>query len=178
MIRYIVIFLSVIILFSCRSNQMTREEKLPVVNREVIFAPGPQAVIYKTVKDYADLIPVIMDDSKTKIISYPSPTDIYYNGKLAKPTVLKNGYLLDNRGINGNVAFLSYTYEEYSKLTGVPTMSEMLGKIVNRQPLVEMIDCGLRTQYKEEVKELNMLINAGFPGCKRATIITPPVLTD
>ena len=140
------------------------------MKREISFIPGPQAIIYKTIKDYTNLIPVIMNSEKTKIISYPAPTDVFYKGNLAKPTALKNGYLLDNRGINENVAFLNYTYEEYSHLSENPSMEEMLSRIVDKHPLAELINCGLRMQYKDEIKELNMLIDANFPNCKKAKI--------
>jgi hypothetical protein len=111
-----------------------------------------------------------MNSEKTKIISYPGPTDVFYKGKLAKPTPLKNGYLLDNRGINENTVFLNYTYEEYSRLTEAPSLQEMILRVAEKNPMVEIIDCGLRYQYKDEVKELNALIDANFPGCKKVII--------
>lgn len=157
-------------LLSCQSGKTITKDIVSSMNKEILFVPGPQAVVYKTIKDYTDLVPVIMNSEKTKIVSYPAPTDIYYQGKLAKPTILKNGYLLDNRGINENVAFLNYTYEEYSRLTEAPPLKEMFSRIIEKNPLKELIDCGLRTQYKDEVKELNELIDANFPGCKKTEI--------
>lgn len=127
-------------------------------------------IIYKTTKDYSDLVPVIMDAGRTKIVSYPAPSDLFFRSELAKPTGLKKGYLLDNRGINENVAFLKYTYETYSKLTEAPSLKEMMLNITDKYPLKEMIYCGKRNQYKDEIKELNALIDKGFPGCKKAAI--------
>lgn len=158
-------------LLSCHSGKTaTKIIADSTMEREILFVPGPQAVVYKTIKDYTNLVPVIMNSEKTKIVSYPAPSDVYYQGKLAKPTALKNGYLLDNRGINENVAFLNYTYEEYSRLSEAPSQKEMLSRIAEKNPLKELIDCGLRTQYKDEVSELNTLIDRNFPGCKRAKI--------
>lgn len=137
-------------------------EDIEVVNRDV-----PIAMIYKTIADFYENIPVIMDDEKNEIISYPSPSDIYYNDKLSKPSKLKNGYLLDKRGINKNVVFLTYTYQDYSKMSNTPSMSDMKKHIKEKYPLVELINCGKRNQYKDEIKDLNELIEAGFPGCKR-----------
>ncbi|GAB6011099.1 hypothetical protein [Viscerimonas tarda] len=165
-----------ILLLSCSGGKLTpekteqpegitvplRKDKTPVANSGRSFAAGPQAIVYKTVKDYTNNVPVIMDGSKTTIVSYPAPSDIYYNGKLAKPSPLKNGYLLDNRGINENTVFLKYTYEEYSQLKEAPSMQEMLSKITDKYPLAELIDCGLRSQYKDEINELNRLIDKGF----------------
>jgi len=127
-------------------------------------------IIYKTTKDYSDLVPVIMDAGKTKIVSYPAPSDLFYRSELAKPTDLKNGYLLDNRGISENVVFLKYTYKTYSKFSEAPSLKEMMSNIADKYPLKEMIYCGKRIQYKDEIKELNALIDMGFPGCKKAKI--------
>ncbi|NDW17714.1 hypothetical protein D0T53_02135 [Dysgonomonas sp. 216] len=137
------------------------------------YASGPQAIVYKTRKDYSDLVPVTMDETKNQIISYPAPSDIYYNGKLAKPIPLKKGYLLDNRGINLNTAFLSYTYEEYSKLSEAPSMEDMLSKIVDKSPLTDLIDCGKRSAYTNEINELNALIDVNFEGCARMISRSP-----
>lgn len=131
---------------------------------------GPDAIVYKTTKDYSDLVPVIMNSERTQIVSYPAPSDIYYKGELAKPTVLKGGYLLDNRGINKNVAFTSYTYEEYSKLKNTPSIDVLLSRIVDKYPLTEMINCGIRSQYTDEVNGLNQLIDIHFLGQRKIEI--------
>lgn len=128
-----------------------------------------QTIVYKTTTDLSNYVPVIMDAGRTKIVSYPSPVDLCIDGKLAKPVALKNGYWLDKRGITENVAFLNYTYEEYSKLAEAP--DDMLTKIKDKYPLKELIYCGSRYRFKDEVKELNDLIDAGFPGCSKAGII-------
>ncbi len=108
-----------------------------------------------------------MNEERTKIISYPDPSDIYYQGIFSIPIQLSYCYLLDNRGINENVAFLSFTYQEYSKLKEVPPMSILLSRIVDKYPLKELIYCGERAQYQQEVTELNKLIQSGFTGCTR-----------
>ena len=148
-----------------------------MVNERIIsFTSGPKAVVYKTTEDFSDYVPVIMNEDRTEIVSYPSPSDVYYNGVLSKPTLLKDGYWLDNRGISENVVFMKYTYEEYSSFSEAPSFSEMKSNIKERFPIVEMIDCGLRTQYKNEVLELNSLIDGGFAGCKRIKVKTAPIL--
>jgi hypothetical protein len=157
------------ILISCKTKEVS---KIPVtVKIRNSMNADQQTIIYKTSGDFSNLIPVTMNTEKTKIVSYPAVSDIFYNGKLARPTALKNNYWLDNRGINEHVVFLSYTYEEYSRLKETPTMSEMMLRIVEKYPLVEYIYCGSRYQYKDEVKDLNALIDAGFPNCKKAVVI-------
>lgn len=105
---------------------------------------------------------------KDKIVSYPDIRDIYYNGKLSEPTFLADSFLLDNRGIGPQVAFLSYTYEEYSKLQATPPATDLMKMLLNKDPLVEMYQCGLRSQYTDIEKELNTLITSGkLNTCKK-----------
>ncbi len=165
-------FIGSLILFSCHcsKNATSAAESIPATGSINQVTRGAKAIVYKTDKDYSNLVPVTMNSEKTKIVSYPAPTDVFYKGILAKPTPLKNGYLLDNREINENTVFLNYTYEEYSRLSEAPSLQEMLLRVVEKNPMVEIIDCGLRYQYKDEVKELNALIDANFPGCKKVII--------
>lgn len=166
-----ILFFSVLflLLIACRQNKEITQ-KTVVINKSSIIAVNQQTIIYKTINDFSDNVPVIMNAGRTKILSYPAPSDIVVNGKLSKPTQLKNGYLLDNRGITENVVFLNYSYEVYSKLKEVPSLNEMLKNIKEKYPLKEFIYCGSRYQFKDEVKELNALIDAGLPGCKKAEI--------
>ncbi len=100
--------------------------------------------IYKTTKDYSQNVPVIMNADRTEIVSYPDPKDIR---KSSKPTQLNNGYLLDNRGIGENVAFLSYTYDEYSKLASAPSREQLMNSIIDKHPLTTIVDCGHASDY-------------------------------
>lgn len=127
----------------------------------------PLVIVYKTTKDYSNLVPVIMNDDRTKILSYPDPIDLISDGKLTIPTTLSQGYLLDNRGINENVVFLSYTYEAYSRLTEVPTMAELILSIVDKYPLSALIYCAPRSECQNDTNKLNTLIDNGFIGCKK-----------
>jgi len=126
---------------------------------------GAPTLVYKTRKDYSKYVPVIMNAEKTRIISYPNPTDVYGQGKLAYPTPLNDGYLLDNRGIGTNVAFLNITYETYSQFKSAPTMEFLMNNIQDKKPLLVLWNCGARAKFGNEVKELNALIENGFSGC-------------
>jgi hypothetical protein len=123
--------------------------------------PGPKVIIYKTTKDYSKLVPVTLSDDKKSIASYPDIKDIYFNGILAYPTPLHDGFLLDNRGISANVAFIRLTYEEYSKLPETPTPGELMKMIIDNQPLTVMYNCGSRSSFNETENELNAKIDAG-----------------
>lgn len=136
-------------------------------NNNLMSITSP-VIVYKTTRDFSDFVPVIMNSEKTVIISYPDRLDI---SETNKPTVLNNGYLLDNRGINENVAYLKLTYEAYQMLNENPTLVELINFIQEKYPLSEMYYCGNKSNYKDLITDLNNLISSGFPGCKKADVI-------
>jgi len=142
--------------FSC-SNSSQSTSSAPIESTG-ITSTGPDAIIYKTKADYNTLVPVIMNSERTDIVSYPAPGDLKYRGKPAIPTELEDGFLLDNRGITENVAFLNITYEAYIALDKTPSKDELLEMIIDSDPLTAMFNCGKRSGYNNEVQELNTCI--------------------
>ena len=140
--------------FSCSSQKETAKKVLPKIDYS-----NPATIIYKTKGDYSRYIPVILSEDKSQLISYPSPKDIYYNGELAYPLKLSDGFLLDNRGINLNSVFIKITYDEYSKLDTIPSMVELYNLIIDKDPFTEMYNIGNRYQYKDEVSDINKIID-------------------
>jgi hypothetical protein len=130
--------------------------KKPVTN---VSYMGPVAIIYKTKADYSKYVPVTLSDDKSRIVSYPAPQDVYRNGSLAYPIQLAKGFLLDNRGVNANTAFLKITYEDYSKLSALPSLDDLYKQIVDKDPVTEIYNLGYRGRFKDEVAEINELIN-------------------
>lgn len=130
---------------------------------------GPPTIIYKTNKDYYDKVPVTLSEDKSKVISYPDIKDVYYEGQLSLPTRMSNGYLLDNRGISQNVAFISMTYQEYAALDKTPDPDELMKYIIDDEPIAEMYNCGNRYQFTSGVvTEVNTIIGTGKLGsCKK-----------
>lgn len=171
---YVIMVLITMALFSCNTTRPTgqpvqdntteaqsdEQHKFNplVIGSEVV---SPVVYIYKTKNDYSNLVPVIMDESHTRIVSYPAPSDVMTGGKPTLPTRLQDGYLLDNRGIGPNVAFLSYTYEEYSKMKSAPSMNVLMENIIDRYPLTELRSCGHRSDYRNIEEELNEIIRKG-----------------
>ncbi|MDD4847365.1 MAG: hypothetical protein PHR53_01175 [Bacteroidales bacterium] len=154
--RLLISTLSVVMLMffmGCKSQKPTTQPKTTASNGSV--SAIPPVIIYKMVKDFSNYVPVIMNKDKTEIVSYPSVKDIKVT---AKPTALINDYWLDNRGISKNVAFLKYTYEEYSKMTTTPTVDVLMKNIMNKNPLLEIYNCGKKSDYKDLVKDLNLKI--------------------
>ena len=119
---------------------------------------GPQTIIYKTRADYSKNVPVTLSDDKSKIVSYPAPQDVYRNGQLAYPTPLVKGYLLDNRGVTVNTAFLALTYEEYAKLGQVPNPDDLYSQIIDKSPFTQLYNLGTRYSFKNLVPEVDSII--------------------
>lgn len=134
---------------------------------ELNFEPGPPTIIYQTTRDYSDKVALIMNDAKTEIIYFPHPRDVYYAGKLAVPTRLINDYLLDNQGINKNVVFTKYSFEEYAALENPPSLAELMLNIVDKEPLKSLCNCGNRTQFINMEHKLEELVKQDLRSCKK-----------
>ena len=117
---------------------------------------GPGTIIYKTKADYSKNVPVTLSEDKSHIVSYPAPQDVYFRGELAYPTKLAKGFLLDNRGISVNSAFISLTYEEYAKLGAAPNPEALYKMIIDKDPFTEMYSLGSR--YRNATQEITELI--------------------
>jgi hypothetical protein len=120
-------------------------------------AAGPHLLVYKTRKDYRNHVSVTLSDDKSKVVGYPDPKDI--SGGHVVPAALHKGYLLDNRGIGPNTAFLKLTNKEYGQLPNVPSPGELYKMIVDKDPLAVLCDCGNKYAYKDPVEEINKLID-------------------
>ena len=179
--RPVLFLLLIMMMTACHTEKKVSDNAAPqsqgegaaaitvVESKPQAFVASPRVIVYKMKKDYSQNVPVILSSDKKTIVSYPHPRDVYTNGKLAVPTPLKNGYWLDNRGISANVAFLSYTYEEYAALNDVPSLDILYKKIVDKDPVTEMWDCGHRHNYRDLVNDLNEIIanNKLEESCKR-----------
>lgn len=153
-----IILLMVLMVAACNAPKQTLNQQT--------MATEP-FLIYKTRADYFSKVPVIMNADKTTIVSYPSPSDVVVNGELVKPVKLKDGYLLDNRGIGMNVAFTSFTYEEYAKLDSAPSINKLMNSIIDDDPLLELYDCKNHLNIKSDIDRVNALIANGLEGCER-----------
>ena len=153
----IVIFSLMAMMFSCKASKFSQEPA-------EALAP---VLVYKTKADYSRLVPVTLNETGDKLVSFPAPTDLYTNGILAMPLQLDKGYLLDMRGVHANTAFTSYTYEAYSKLESPPSVQDLISSIIDPDPFEELFDCGNRSQYKNLERDLNKLIRKKFRGCNK-----------
>ena len=159
--KYLIILLLLPMAGCFLSNRCGKKSKSRDVEDIVIqFTDGPAAMVYKTRSNYDSLVPVLLSEDKTEIVSYPHPGDLFTDGELALPTPLNGGYLLDNRGISEHAAFLGLTYEEYAALDSVPPLSELYGLIIDKEPFTELCYCGSRYAFTDIREQLNRLIDA------------------
>ena len=115
-------FILLILLTSCGSSQYVNSSHA--------------IVVYKTKKNYNHIVAVTLNTDKTSIINYPDPSDI--RSFRPYPIQLKSKYLLDQRGIDSNVAFLKLSYRQYSKLKVVPEPYFILSNLIlDNDPILE-----------------------------------------
>ena len=158
------LILGIIIMFSCN----TTKQQNTTISYTPDYTPGPPAIIYKTKKDYSKNVPVILSADKSEIAAYFGTTDLTYKGKLAFPTQLDDGFLLDNIGISENVAYTSLTIDAYTKSMKVFSVKELFELIIDDDPLEIMYNCGNRNKFTNEETELNQIINnKQLKSCKK-----------
>lgn len=125
-------------------------------------------IIYKTKADYKIYVPVSLSEDKARITSYPDVTDLRTQAISAYPEELSGGFLLDNRGIGPDVAFLSITYDAYVSKAKTPNADDLFKQLLDKDPLLEMYQCGNRNQYVDIIRELNAIIDSGIlSDCKK-----------
>lgn len=123
----------VISMTACRSTSTaTGETTLPATHPTGAM---PNAVVYQTNGDYADNVPVSLNEEGTALVSYPDPHDI---SAKSRPIELADGWLLDRRGITPTSAFLSYTYKEYAALPSCPSPEELMSRIIPGSHVTEI----------------------------------------
>ncbi len=153
--RYFIVFL-LLLVFACKSKHKSKDTASELYHPS--FNPGPHVIVYKTTGDYKFNVPVLLSDDGKDIISYPHPSDIKATELSVVPTVLKNGYLIDNRGISAKAAYLKLTYSEYAKLDSVPSIATLKSWIIATNAVTELCDCGDKSGYTNLEKQINDMI--------------------
>ena len=155
--KHFILLLSITII-ACSNirNEIDRDE----ANFVPSYSSPPFVIIYKTKSDYDSLVPVGLNEDKSQIISYPAPSDIRSIYGFPTPIRLRDNYLLDQRGINANSAFLDISYSEYSKYEKSPDTDTLMKHIIDNNPFTEIWNCGSKYSYSDEVKEINNIIKS------------------
>lgn len=127
--------MSLLMLCGCKSTKPGQIVAPPVEIGTGVSAAVPNAVVYRMNGDYADNVPVTLNESRTEIVSWPAPTDI---NDASAPIKLANGWFLDRRGIAPTSAFLTYTYKEYRRLGDSVTRDELFKHIIPGAEVTEI----------------------------------------
>ena len=159
---------------ACQSSKETNKTENIETTQTTVENPiamaMPRIIIYKTTANFSNLVPIAMDDSKTQIVSYPDPADVKAN---KRPTLLDNGYLLDNFGIGKNVVYTDFTYEQYIALETAPDFETLKQHIYELNPLVEYYVSGSeypRTGEARTIEALNNVIANGMNGFEKVSL--------
>ncbi|MBK8339453.1 MAG: hypothetical protein IPK99_05330 [Flavobacteriales bacterium] len=121
----------------------------------------PHVLVYRTKGDYRELVPVMLSADRSKIVSYPHPSDLKGADGLSLPQDLGKGYLLDKRGIGLSTALLKMRYADYAKLDQAPALADLTAMIVDKDPLLELCDCGPRAGFKDIAAEITTMVAEG-----------------
>lgn len=126
----------------------------------------PKVKIYRTNGDYDNLVPITLDATRTKVISFPDPKDITES---SEPVKLDDGFLLDRRGVGMNTAFTHYTYKEYMSLPHAPSASELLAAVIPDARVTEVLEMPFTIESGDIVKRCNEYIRGMEKGTHKAT---------
>ncbi|MEN8120631.1 MAG: hypothetical protein ABFS35_09805 [Bacteroidota bacterium] len=148
--KYVIFLIVFSFSIACNSSKKTSNVPLAMANAPVL--------IYKTTNNYIDNVPISLSPDKKEIVSYPHPTDLKNGDYYSIPTKLKGGYLLDNRGVSSNTAFLKLTYKEYAELETAPSLTKLKSLIIDNNPFTRLYHCGKRSDFNNLEKDLNEII--------------------
>ena len=128
-------------------------------------AHRPMAVVYRTSGDYGNLVPVTLDATGTRIVSYPDPADL--RGTVVSPLPLRDGWLLDRRGVGPRTAFLDISVSDYAALEKAPSADSLLRHVKARSPFTDMYALPLTAdEARRDTAACNRIIAGGLKGCK------------
>ena len=164
--KYLLALLAFAMVVSCKTSQRNQalastENKSQMTEKQSIKMALPSTFIYKTKADYSQLVPVLVSAETNEIYSYPDTKDLLVDGKLRLPSPLLDGYLLDNKGISKDAAFLKLTYAQYVALDHTPSSKELEAMIIDYEPFIELYECKKTMDADAKVDYFNQLIKQG-----------------
>lgn len=160
-LQFIAIGASLLFMVGCKSSNKTIDTVdagvpakvvTPVLGGARPVSMMPKVKIYKTNGDYDYLVPITLDASRTKVVSFPAPSDLT---EASMPLKLDDGFLLDRRGIGMNTAFTRYTYKEYMALPQAPSVKELLDAVIPDARVTEVVEMPFTMATDDIVKRCN-----------------------
>lgn len=85
-----------------------------------------KATVFKMSGDYADHVAVTLGPDGN-LIYFPAPSDIRSS---SKPIAIADGWYLNRQGLAPGSVFTNWTFEQYSKLSSVPSPAEIKAAII------------------------------------------------
>lgn len=126
----------------------------------------PRAIVYRTSKPCADLVPVQVSADGTALISYPAPSDL--NPALSAPVELPGGWWLDRRGVGTASVFTTYTYAQYSAMKQAPSPADILAHIDPQAHITAMYALPVSAAEAAANPDIcNKYIADGFRDCEK-----------
>jgi hypothetical protein len=164
--KYLLALVAFALVASCKTSQPTQalastENQSQMTEKQSINMALPSTFIYKTKADYSQLVPVLVSSETKVIYSYPDKKDLLVDGKLRLPSPLLDGYLLDNKGISKDAAFLKLTYAQYVALEQTPSSKELQEMVLDYEPFIELYECKKTIGADAKVYYFNQLIKQG-----------------
>lgn len=162
----------IIIMAACTTQKAASDNnvaQIPVVAQVRTLATQvpntvPKAILYRTNKPCADLVPVQVGADGT-LISYPAPTDLSAS---SMPVELPGGWWLDRRGISASTAFTRYTYSEYEALKKAPAPKQIIAAIDTTVHIIEIYRLPMSAAEAAASPSLcTRYIANGFAGCTK-----------
>lgn len=151
--QYLLLLLIVSIFapYESTSINIFRKKRTNEIAQEVYY-------VYKTRYNYTELIPVMLNDSKTEIVCMPTKENLKSaDGRLSYPQPLSNGYFISkNIDLNQNIAFLNLTIEDYIKADKLPNAEDQIKYVKDFEPFRELyiFKCNKNSNPIEEVNKL------------------------
>ena len=171
--RILILLCLVFALSSCKSRKKQQNDPSHMEytsDWKPDFSDGPPLIIYKTTSNFSQLVPVTMNPEKSRIVAYPGPSDVLKGETPAFPTELKEGFWLDNLGIQANSVYLSMSLEEYSHMKEAPSLDKMMEMLEDKAPFEVIYFCGNRAKIEDPVAFANQVIKDGkLERCKCLT---------
>lgn len=128
----------------------------PAPGRLIGSAPQnvlPKATVFKMTGDYADRVAVTLGPDG-RLSYFPDPSDI---SEFSRPESLGEGWYLNRQGIGPNSVFTKWTFEEYSKLDKVPSVSEIKEAIIPGARVKEFITLPVSFNEAQDMKPSEIL---------------------
>lgn len=165
----LIIGIFVVSMYACSPGKKSTDNKGNEAPVGLIAIPQQGFMVYKTIDDYFEKVPIQLSEDKTRIVSYPAASDLKKQGEYIYPVKLSDNYLLDRRGIGPHTAFLEWDYKKYFESGSALSTEDLLMLVLDADPFIELYHCPSKVDETAASGYLNDLILSGQlqAKCKR-----------